>query len=417
MQIRNLAIIVAILAVFSLGTMPKIVQATPDEGVLIRGLSEKVYVIESGLKRWIKTADIFNKLGYSWANIIRISDDILNNIPPGKDVASTYQYPDGTLIRGNGPQVYLIEKGVGRWILNPQIFEAKGFKWQNIIRISDKILSGIKKGKDISSDYVLANQRIQTWIISGPCSQYQETIPEINTGQVEFGYSGSDNQGNAANLRFETFLSGYDKDWQSSWSSYKRKIDLLPGTKTYTFYVRAKTQDGFYDTTPAFCKFTTKLSLYYQQVEIYSVRNWGTDLNKEQIIVRAGKLSEDINITGWTITTKKDQLTIPRAVKIIHPDSIFNVPRDLILESNERITIYGGKSPIEVSAYRLNKCERYFGKSTEYKDCFYANNQYSDFLRNEWQIYLNRTSEFLADKNEEVILKDKNGLVVDKYSY
>lgn len=402
--------------------IPKTIQAAPNEGALIKGLAEKVYVIEHGLKRWIQTADIFNKLGYSWANILSVSEDFLNNIPPGKNIANSYQYPDGTLVKGGGPPVYLIEKDEARWIPNPQIFTANGFKWQNIIAIPDNILGTIRKGQDVSS-VSIANQ-IQTWILSGPCTQNQTSIPQINAGQIEFGYSGSDGQGNSANLSFETFLVGYDNDWQSSWSSYKRKIDLPAGTKTYTFYVRAKTlprpdrrgEDGLYDNTPASCKFTANLSPYYQQVEIAYVRNWGTDPTQQQIVLRTWRLSKSIDMTGWTISTKKDLLTIPKAVKIVHPDSIFNVPQDLILEANDTITIYGGVSPIGISAYKTNKCEWYFPPdNNEYKNCFYDNNQYPDFLKSDWQIYLNRTSGFLADKNEEVILKDKNGLVVDTY--
>ena len=107
---RLLPTILIFVAIF--GAIPGLVQAAPDEGALIKGLSEKVYVIENGLKRWIKTADIFNKLSYSWANIVLVSENFLNNIPPGKEINSASQYPDRTLIKGNNPPVYLIEKGV-----------------------------------------------------------------------------------------------------------------------------------------------------------------------------------------------------------------------------------------------------------------------------------------------------------------
>ena len=414
MAYKTLISIIAILAILSLTIIPKTTRAMPDEGALIKGLTEKVYVIEHGLKRWIQTADIFNKLGYSWANIVLVSENILNNIPPGKDIANSWRYPDGTLVKGGGPAVYLIESSVARWIPSPQIFTANRFKWQNIINITDNILSTIRKGQDVSS--VAATNQVQTFILSGPCAQNQTSIPKITTGQIEFGYSGSDGQGNSANLSFETFLEGYDNDWRSSWSLYKRKIDLPGGTKTYTFYVRAKTKDGIYDTTPASCKFTTNLSSFYQQIEIAYVRNWGTNPAQQQIVLKTWKLSESIDMTGWTITTKKDSLTIPRAVKIVHPDSIFNVPQDLILENNDTITISGNASPIGINAYKTNKCGWYFPPaSDEYRNCFYENNQYPDFLKDDWQIYLNRTSAFLADK-EEIVLKDKNGLVVDKYS-
>lgn len=414
-MVHKLSIAISIALILTI--IPITTQAAPSEGTLIKGLRDKVYVIENGLKRWIRTADIFNKFGYSWANIIHVSDDLLNNIPPGKDINSSYQYPDGTLLKGSTPPVYLIEKGARRWIPNPQIFEANGFKWQNIVRIPDKILNRIKQDQNIPFAYSSLIHRPQTFILSGPCTQGQTTIPEINTGQIEFAYSGYDGQTSPSNLGFETFLSGYDKNWSSSWYSYKREIDLSAENKIYTFYVRAKTKDGYYDITPAFCKFTTNLSPYHQQVEISSAQGKSTDPNKEKIVLRANRTSESVNITGWTINTKKGNITIPGAVKLVHPESIYNFQKDLILGTSETVTISGGASPIGINSYKLNKCERYFSKPLEYKNCFYENNQYPDFLKNEWRIYLNRTSEFLAEKNEEIILKDKNGLVVDRYIY
>ncbi len=143
--------IILILTILSLVIIPKTAHAATGEGTLIKGLSEKVYVIENGLKRWIQTADIFNKLRYSWTNIRSVSEKFLNDVPPGKDVANDYQYPNGTLLRGSGPEVYLVENELRRWIPNPQIFNAKGFKWQNIIQALDEIVNGIRKGNDISS--------------------------------------------------------------------------------------------------------------------------------------------------------------------------------------------------------------------------------------------------------------------------
>ena len=422
---KNLLFIITILIILSLITIPKTSQAAFGEGALIRGLSNKVYVIENGLKRWIKTADIFNKLRYSWANIISVSKDLLDDTPLGENITRDYQYPDGTLVKGIEPPVYLIEKGLKRWIPNLQIFAARAFKWQNVIQAEDKILNRIKKGDDISADP--PNRQPQTFILDGPCKQYQDSIPIIETDQIEFKYSGRDSQGNTTNLKFETFLEGYDKGWRSSWSSsYTRKITLPAGSKTYTFYVRTKTlprpggrgEDGYYDTTPAFCKFKINLSSYNKQIEISSVSGRSTDPTEERITLRAKSSAEAINITGWTIKIqKRAPITIPQAVKSVYSNSIYNHKQDLILEANEKVIIYGGASPIGVNAYKVNKCLGYFDDKLEYDTCRYEHYQDPDFFKKEWRVYLNRTSELLTEENEEIILKDKNGLVVDSYSY
>jgi len=416
-MIRKSLFCITILIIFSMMIIPKTSQAAFGEGMLIKGLSEKVYVIENGLKRWIKTADIFNKLRYSWANIRSVSEDLLNNTPLGKDIARNYQYPDGTLVKGSEPPVYLIEKGLRRWIPNPQIFAARAFKWQNIIQAEDKILDRIKKGDDISPSP--PNHQPQTSILDGPCKQYQDTIPIIKISQIEFKYSGRNSHGSTTDLKFETFLVGYDEEWKSSWgSSYTRKITLPAENKIYTFYVRAKTKDGYYDTTPAFCKFRVNLSPYHGQVEISSVSGRSTDPANERITLRVRSSGEAINITGWTVkANKRIPITIPKAVKSVYSNSVYNHKRDLILEAGERVTIYGGSSPIGISAYKVNKCLKYFDNKLEYDACRYEHNQDPDFFKKEWRIYLNRSSEFLAKEDEEIILKDKDGLVVDRYSY
>ncbi len=426
---KNLFYIIILFIILSLTIIPKTSQAAFGEGMLIKGLSNEVYVIENGLKRWIKTADIFNKFGYSWTNIKSVSEDLLNNAPPGKDITNTYNYPDGTLIKGSGHPVYLVEKGLKRWIPNPQIFEARAFKWQNIIQAEDKILDKIKKGDDISPDP--SNHQPQTFILDGPCKQFQGTIPIIETNQIEFKYSGRNSQapldktsyltgqGNTTDLKFETFLAGYDESWKTSWYSFTRKITLPSENKTYTFYVRVKDENSYYDITPASCKFRINLSSYHNQVEISSVSGRSTDPTKEQITLKSGrKSSESINITGWTIKAKKRiPITIPQAIESVYSNSIYNHKVDLILEPGEKVTIYGGSSPIGIDAYKINKCLKYFDDKLEYDTCRYEHYQDSDFFKKEWRIYLNRSSEFLAKDDEEVILKDEDGMVIDIYNY
>jgi len=409
--------IIVIFAILCLA-VPRTIQATSfNDGTLIKGLSDKVYVIENGLKRWIKTADIFNGLGYSWANIKHVSEQMLSDTPPGKDLTGNYRYPDGALIRGIGPKIYLIEQGERRWIPSPEIFESGGFRWENVIQIADKIINRIKEGSNLSSIYNSSELRPQTVILDGPCKQHQASIPEINQNEIKFRYSGSIRNG-SNDLRFETFLAGYDTSWKNSWS-YERTIRLPNENKTYAFYVRAKTEDGYYDATPAFCKFETKLSSYNQQVEISSVQSWSADPDNEKITLKTKwSLSESINITGWTLKIeKRAPITIPQAVKSVYSDSIYNHKEDLILGSGEKVIIYGGASPIGINAYKVNKCMKYFDDKLEYDTCRYEHYQDPDFLEKEWRIYLNRTSEFLTEEDEEIILKDKNGMVVDIYSY
>lgn len=386
------------------------------DGTLIRAIGDtKVYALEGGLKRWIINPSIFNGLGYKWTNIQVLPQDAVNSYILGSDLSTTYPYPNGSLLKGDGPEVYLIEAGKKRWIPNPQIFEAKGFQWKSIINVKQYTLNYLTRGSDISLDE--KNPRPSTFITEGPCSSGQEEIPTVQSTEVTFKFSGHDPLGEDKYLTFETFIQGYDQRWQISYS-YERKINLEAGGKTYTFYVRAKNRAGYFDDSPVFCQFKTKISPYKDKIIIYSVSGFGNNPNYESITLGTGySLKKSVDITGWMIKSKKGSFSIPGAVKIINPESIYNVKKDIYLYTGESITIYGGKSPIGEDNFALNKCWWQVNDQQKYKDCFYEHNQDPDFLTGGWRVYLNRNSEMFNDKDEKISLLDNNGLVVDTYSY
>ena len=397
------------------GVLTGMVQAQIKDGTLIRATGyNEVYVLENGLRRWIVSSDVFNGLGYKWSNVSIVSRDVVNAYPLGDDLTGIYSYPDGSLIRGEGPEVYLIEIGKKRWIPNPQIFQTKGFRWENIIKTSQSFLDSINRGDDIALDE--KNKEPSTFISTGPCQQFQSEIPTIQTTEVEFKFSGSDPSGLDRDLSFETFLQGYDQRWQAAYSN-QRKVYLGEGAKTYTFYVRAKNRAGYFDESPAFCQFSTKISSYKDRIKLYSVYGWGTNPEYESIAIGASySLIEPVNITGWTIKTNRRIFTIPQGVKIINPESVYNIKKDIYLNYSERLTIYGGKSPIGEDSFQLNKCWWQISDQQKYRDCFYEHNQESDFLTGEWRVYLNQSSDMLDDK-EQATLKDINNQIVDTFSY
>ena len=116
-------------------------------GFLIKGSSEKVYLIENSKKRWIANAFTFNQRSYRWKDIYQISDSELNNYPAGGDISGTILYPDGTLIKDSGFKVYLIENGKKRWIVSAATFNARGYQWDKIIIVSNEELGWYLEGE------------------------------------------------------------------------------------------------------------------------------------------------------------------------------------------------------------------------------------------------------------------------------
>lgn len=408
-------LLIALIVVLGIKIIP--VQGYLD-GTLIRADGyEEVYVLEDGLRRWIINPDVFNRLGYKWSNVRVISKEAVDSYPSGNDVTSSYYYyyPNGSLIKADAPEVYLIEAGKKRWIPNPQIFEAKGFRWERIIKVNDYTLRAISQGTDIT----LEAEKLEptTFITEGPCKQGQDDIPTIDSSEVTFKFSGTNPSGPDKDLSFETYLQGHDERWQYTYS-YERKIDLGQGAGVYTFYVRAKNKAGYYDKSPAFCKFKTRISPYKDKITIYSISGWSDNPEYEYITIGASySLNEPVNITDWAIKANKRRFIIPQGVKKFHPNSIYNHKTDIYLTSNNKITVYGGQGPVAENAFGINTCWWYINDSEKYEDCYYEKNWEPDFLTGEYRFYLNRTSEMFDNQDETITLLDKDGLVVDTYSY
>ncbi len=115
-------------------------------GVLIRaGGSAAVYRIEDGQRRRIKSREMFIRNGFSFSNVVSVSPSEMSNYSDGADIV----YPDGTLLKGTGAEIYVIEYGNKR-LISPLSFVNLGYTLSNIITISDSDLTNnYPDGSDI----------------------------------------------------------------------------------------------------------------------------------------------------------------------------------------------------------------------------------------------------------------------------
>jgi hypothetical protein len=181
--------------------------ASFPDGTLIRLKGEtQTYVIQGGRKCYIPDLETFQSRGYSWDQVKEVDQATLDSIftgipiqsvkppfqytPPGQapgvqppppvqpqppssvpppsssqpDGSSTippttgptpYQpqpqssvmsFPNGTLIKGSGPDVYLIENGVRRLIPDMETFNTMGLNWNNVTNVDDQKLGNIPMG-------------------------------------------------------------------------------------------------------------------------------------------------------------------------------------------------------------------------------------------------------------------------------
>lgn len=114
----------------NLNTYPRIKLVKPING------NNVYYLTNGGLKRWIKTEKIFNAYNNRWEDIVEISATELVAIP------------DNNLIKlENGTKVYKIENNKKRWIQTAEAFNRLGYDWNQIAPVNqielDSYLTGL----------------------------------------------------------------------------------------------------------------------------------------------------------------------------------------------------------------------------------------------------------------------------------
>lgn len=66
----------------------------PPDGTLVKGSGPAVDLIQNGQRRWIPNPDTFNCMGFNWAAIQTLPDTQYNSIPSGPAFPSIGPYPN-----------------------------------------------------------------------------------------------------------------------------------------------------------------------------------------------------------------------------------------------------------------------------------------------------------------------------------
>jgi hypothetical protein len=118
-------------------------------GTLVKGSSDKVYVVLNDYRYWIPDDVTFGAMGYEWNNVRLIPDNDLNMIPEGGKFPSVpllfppLKYPNGTVLKGSGDKVYVVLNNYRFWIPDQQTFAAMGYNWSKLRQVSDNELNAI----------------------------------------------------------------------------------------------------------------------------------------------------------------------------------------------------------------------------------------------------------------------------------
>jgi hypothetical protein len=108
-----------------------------------------VYIVINKMLRHILDPETIFAMGYKWEMVQYISAEELNTLPKGADLPSR---KDGTLLRaGNEPQVFIMEKGMRRWILDMETFNFMKLNMANVISVASQDFLDIPEGPNVLS--------------------------------------------------------------------------------------------------------------------------------------------------------------------------------------------------------------------------------------------------------------------------
>lgn len=102
----------------------------PD-GTVIKGTGSAVYLMENGMRRGIPTAGIFESR-FRWSEIVEVPDLEAWALSEGPAVG----YRDGSLIETPGGTVWFVSEGKRRGFTHADVFESLGYSWSNIRAVS-----------------------------------------------------------------------------------------------------------------------------------------------------------------------------------------------------------------------------------------------------------------------------------------
>lgn len=108
---------------------------------MAKGSLSTVYFLENGYRRSVPNPAVLIELG-GWNNVVYLSDFNLNKI-----TLESFYIPDGFLIRAYDlPEVYYIDSGQRFHVASGDVFDAYGFSWGDVILVSESVVLSFPDG-------------------------------------------------------------------------------------------------------------------------------------------------------------------------------------------------------------------------------------------------------------------------------
>jgi len=131
--------------------MPDTAALVIRDGLVLKGSGPDIYVLEDDKLRWISSLEAFEFFGYRWEQVHVVDDSFLEQFEKGR--------PIHVLLKCQGsPHIYALENGQKRWIKDIPTFEAQGYVWEDVKSVSCDYLRRLPDGPPIPEDAGLPPQ-------------------------------------------------------------------------------------------------------------------------------------------------------------------------------------------------------------------------------------------------------------------
>ena len=125
-----------------------------DGSIIKTSKQDKVYLVEGKYRRLFPSAEIYTSHGHKWSDIRIVSIADMNKYAEGSKVDYLFTpLKDGSLIKGSSTNVYLVDNGLIRHIPSADIFLANGYSWGQIVTVSDLHLNNYEKGSKVQLNF------------------------------------------------------------------------------------------------------------------------------------------------------------------------------------------------------------------------------------------------------------------------
>jgi len=129
--------------------MPESSSLIIRDGLVLKGSGPEFYMLEENRLRWISSLDAFEHLNLTWEDVHVVEDSFLERFEEGR--------PIHVLLKCQAsPHIYRLENEQKRWIKDIDTFLAEGHVWDDVRFVSCDYLRDLPTGPSIPEDAGLA---------------------------------------------------------------------------------------------------------------------------------------------------------------------------------------------------------------------------------------------------------------------